>query len=113
MSFLNSDDAKFRLHASSKTVHPSTEKAEDAIRLADTFLRSDQVPEERQQYVRRGRASYYLRAALVFYRAGAIARARRQFLRALMVDSLAYSRLHLLLLLKSLMPEPIVRRRRR
>jgi hypothetical protein len=104
--------AKFRLHESSKTVRPSAAKAEDAIRVAETFLRSGDVPRELRQYARRGRASYHLRAALVFYQAGSIARARRQFLRALMLTPLAYSRLHVLLFLKSLVPEPIVRRRR-
>jgi hypothetical protein len=39
-------------------------------------------------------------------------RARRQFLRALLLAPLVFSRLHLLLFAKSLVPEQIVRYRR-
>src|SRR5207249_3460745 len=75
--------ARFRLHPESKTVQQSTTTGEDAIRLADGFLTSSRVPPELRAYARRGRASYHLRAALVFYQAAEIVRARRQFLRAL------------------------------
>jgi GT2 family glycosyltransferase len=104
--------AKFRLHGASKTVQPSVAKAEDSIRLAETFFRSERVPPALRRHARRGRASHRFRAALVYYQAGEIARARREFLRALVLAPLAVTRLHALLLLKSLVPEAIVRRRR-
>jgi glycosyltransferase involved in cell wall biosynthesis len=105
--------ATFRLHAASKTVEPSTAKAEDAVRLADTFFTGARFPAELRPYARRGRASYHLRAALVYYRAAHVVRARRQFLRALLLAPRAFSRLHLLLFAKSLVPERVVRYRRR
>ena len=104
--------ATFRLHPASKTVEPSTAKAEDAARVADTFFTGPRFPPELRQHARRGRASYHLRAAFVYYQAGRIARARRQFLRALLLAPLVFSRLHLLLFAKSLVPEQIVRYRR-
>src|SRR5919202_2119562 len=105
--------ATFRLHAASKTVEPSLAKAEDAARLADTFFTGPQFPAELRRHARRGRASYHLRAALVYYRAAHVARARRQFLRALLLAPLALSRLHLSLLAKRPVPDRVVRRRRR
>ena len=104
--------ATFRLHTESKTVEASVAKAEDSLRLARVFFRSPAVPPELRRYARRGRASHHFRAALVFYQAAEIKRARREFLRALILAPLAASRLHLLLLLKSLVPERVVRRRR-
>jgi glycosyltransferase involved in cell wall biosynthesis len=102
--------ATFRLHGASKTVEPSVAKAEDAVRLAETFFA--ELPAELRPYAGRGRASYHLRAALVFYQAARIGRARREFLRALLLAPAAFSRLHALLFLKSLVPEGVVRRRR-
>jgi glycosyltransferase involved in cell wall biosynthesis len=104
--------ATFRLHPASKTVEPSTAKAEDAARLADTFFTGSTFPPELRRHARRGRASYHLRAAFVYYQAGRIARARRQFVRALLLAPRAFSRLHLLLFAKSLVPERVVRYRR-
>jgi glycosyltransferase involved in cell wall biosynthesis len=104
--------ATFRLHPASKTVEPSVAKAEDAVRLAETFFRGMRFPPELQRHARRGRASFHLRAAFVYYQAAHVARARRQFLRALLLAPLAFSRLHLLLFAKSLVPERVVRRRR-
>jgi glycosyltransferase involved in cell wall biosynthesis len=104
--------ATFRLHGRSKTVEPSRAKGEDAARLAESFFTSSRLPANLQRFARRGRASYHLRAASVFYQAGHIGRARREFVHALLASPLAYSRLHLLLFLKSLVPEAVVRRRR-
>jgi glycosyltransferase involved in cell wall biosynthesis len=104
--------ATFRLHAASKTVVPSVAKAEDAVRIAEIFFTGPRFPPELRPHARRGRASYHLRAAFIYYQAAHVARARRQFLRALLLGPLAFSRLHLLLLAKSLVPEGIVRRRR-
>jgi glycosyltransferase involved in cell wall biosynthesis len=104
--------AVFRLHAESKTVGPSSAKAEDAVRIAETFLTGPRVPPQLRRYARRGRASFHLRAAFIYYQAAHIARARREFLRALLLAPFAFSRLHLLLFAKSLMPESVVRRRR-
>jgi glycosyltransferase involved in cell wall biosynthesis len=104
--------ATFRLHPASKTVEPSTAKAEDAARLADTFFTGPTFPPELRRHARRGRASYHLRAAFVYYQAGCVALARRQFLRALLLAPRAFSRLHLLLFAKSLVPERFVRYRR-
>jgi hypothetical protein len=105
--------ATFRLHPGSKTVEPSVAKAEDAVSLAESFFTGSRFPAELRRHARRGRASYHLRAALVFYQAAHVSRARRQFLRALLLAPLAFSRLHLLLFAKSLVPESVVRRRRR
>ena len=104
--------ATFRLHAASKTTEPSVAKAEDAARVADTFFTGPAFPDELRRYARSGRASYHLRAALVYYQAAAIARARQHFVRALLLAPRAFSRLHVLLFAKSLVPERVVRRRR-
>ena len=104
--------ATFRLHSGAKTVEPSIFKAKDTIRFADVFLRSAELPPEFRPEARRGRGSMYIRAGYVFYQAGAIRRARSAFLRALALAPAAAPKLHLLLLLKSLVPETIVRRRR-
>jgi glycosyltransferase involved in cell wall biosynthesis len=104
--------ATFRLHTGSKTTEPSVAKAEDAARVADTFFTGPRFPDELRRYARHGRASYHLRAALVFYQAAAVSRARRHFLRALLLAPRAFSRLHVLLFAKSLVPERVVRRRR-
>jgi hypothetical protein len=104
--------ATFRLHDASKTVEPSTAKAEDALRVANTFLTSAHLPAELRREARRGRASYFFRAGFVFYQAGEIRRARRAFARSLLLAPDGVSKLHALLLLKSLVPEAIVRRRR-
>jgi hypothetical protein len=104
--------ARFRLHPSSKTTTHSIAKAEDSLRLAETFFTGPRLPAELRGEARRGRASHHFRAGLVFYQAGEIRRARRAFARALALAPLGASRLHLLLLLKSLVPEPVVRRRR-
>jgi len=104
--------ATFRLHPASKTVEPSVAKAEDAVRLAESFFRGARFPPQLQRHARRGRASFHLRAAFVYYQAAHIGRARRQFLRAFVLAPLAFSGLHLLLFAKSLVPERVVRRRR-
>jgi glycosyltransferase involved in cell wall biosynthesis len=104
--------ATFRLHPASKTVEPSVAKAEDAVRVAERFFTDPTFPSELRRHARRGRASYHLRAAFVYYQAGRIARARRRFLRALLLAPAAFSRLHLLLFAKSLVPERVVRYRR-
>jgi glycosyltransferase involved in cell wall biosynthesis len=105
--------ATFRLHPASKTVEHSVAKAEDAQRLAETFFTGTRFPAKLRRYARRGRASYHLRAAYVYYQAAHVASARRQFARALVLAPLAFSRLHLLLFTKSLVPERIVQRRRK
>ena len=102
--------AVFRLHPASKTVNPSPEKAADAIRVAEGFFTGPRFPPELRRYARRGRASYHLRAAVVYYHSAHIARARKQFLRALLLAPLRFSRLHLLLIAKALVPERVVRR---
>jgi glycosyltransferase involved in cell wall biosynthesis len=102
----------FRLHAQSKTVAPSIAKAEDTLRVARSFFRRSELPPALRREARRGRASLYFRAGYVLYQAAAIRRARRAFLGSLALAPAAATRLHLLLLLKTLIPEPIVRRRR-
>jgi hypothetical protein len=105
--------AKFRLHSSSKTSMDSVAKAEDFERVADVFFTGPQFPAEHRNLVPRGRASLHLRAALVYYQAGAIGRARRAFRRALRLSPSAFTPLFVLLFAKSLVPERWVRRRRR
>ena len=104
--------ARFRLHESSKTPGYDLAKADDFIRVADRFLTGSGVPPELRGRVRRGRASLYLRAASVFYQAGEIRRARQAFARALSLDPRAYTASYALQSGKSLVPEPVVRRRR-
>ena len=104
--------AVFRLHSASKTVGPSPQKAEDAIRVAQRFFTGPRFPSELRPYARRGRAALHLAAALIYYRAAHVAHARRQFLHALALAPFAFSRLHLLLFAKSLVPERVVRHRR-
>jgi glycosyltransferase involved in cell wall biosynthesis len=105
--------AKFRLHSSSKTSMDSVAKAEDFERVADVFFTGPQFPAEHRNLVPRGRASLHLRAAFVYYQAGAIGRARRAFRRALLLSPRAFTPLFALLFAKSLVPERWVRRRRR
>src|SRR5204862_5032804 len=59
--------ATFRLHPASKTVEPSTAKAVDAVRLAESFFTGPTFPPELRRHARRGRASYHLRAAFAYY----------------------------------------------
>ena len=105
--------AIFRLHSASKTVAPTRTKAEDAIRVAQRFFTGPRFPTELRRHARRGRAAFHLGAALIYYRAADVAHARRQFLHALTLAPFAFSRLHLLLFAKSLVPERVIRRRRR
>jgi hypothetical protein len=104
--------AAYRLHPRSKTVSALAGRAEDSIRFADGFLAGPDLPAELRPYARRGRASHYWRAGFALYQAGEIRRARRALLHALALDPRVLSPLLLLILAKSLAPEPIVRRRR-
>ena len=104
--------ATFRLHPESKQLSRLGKMAEECIRFADEFFGSRQLPEGLQSYARSGRASFYRRAALALYADGEIAKARALFLRSLVVSPRTVTGTQLRRLAKTLVPEPIVRRRR-
>ena len=104
--------ATFRLHPRSKQLSSQIQMAEDCVRFADRFYRADNLPPALRSTARAGRASFYRRAALNFYSAGETARARRLFLRSLFLSPRGITRSQAQRLVRSLVPEGLVRRRR-
>ena len=104
--------ATFRLHRESKQLSRQRRMAEECVRFADEFYAGDRVPQALRPYARAGRASFYRRGALNLYAAGEIARARRLFLRSLALSPRGLQRSQASRLLRTLVPESLVRRRR-
>jgi glycosyltransferase involved in cell wall biosynthesis len=104
--------ATFRLHPDSKQLSRHARMAEECVRFADEFFGSDRLPAPLRPYARAGRASFYRRGALALYAQGEIARARTLFLRSLVLSPRTATRAQLRRLVRTLVPEPIVRRRR-
>lgn len=101
--------ATYRIHRAGKSTGDPVRKAEDAIRCADRFMTSDQVPEELRRFAREGRASLYRIAGANYYAALELGRARRAYLRA---AALAPRAVSLRRVGKSFLPRPVVRRLR-
>jgi glycosyltransferase involved in cell wall biosynthesis len=103
--------AAFRLHPESKQMSRHEQMAEDSIRFADEFW-GGQLPANLRRHARAGRAGHYRRAALGFYAAGDVARARRLFFHSLLLSPLGIRRKQLGRLARTLLPAAAVRRRR-
>jgi glycosyltransferase involved in cell wall biosynthesis len=101
----------YRLHPSSKTYTEPPPKLEEYVRLADDYLTPDRLPVRLRKHSRRARASYYRRAALGWYNAGDLRRARRLFLRSLQLFP-RMSRRTARHLAPTLLPGPVIRLRR-
>jgi glycosyltransferase involved in cell wall biosynthesis len=99
--------AGYRIHPASKTFSEPLPKIEEYLRLADEVFATEPLRRCR----RAGRASYYRRAAWSLWNLGELSRARRVLLRSLVVDP-AMSRGTAAKMLRTLVPDPLVRRRR-
>jgi glycosyltransferase involved in cell wall biosynthesis len=77
--------ATFRLHAESKQLSRHARMAEECLRFAHDFFESPDLPEPLRPYARAARATLHRRAALNYLAAGEHARARRAFLRSLVL----------------------------
>jgi hypothetical protein len=104
--------ATFRLHAGSKSMSRFERMADECVRFAEGFYGGPDLPASLRPYARQGRASFYRRAALNCYAAGDLARARRLFTRALLLSPRGIDRKQASRLVRSFVPERIVRRRR-
>jgi glycosyltransferase involved in cell wall biosynthesis len=99
--------AGYRIHPASKTYSEPLPKIEEYLRLADEVFAAEPL----RRYARAGRASYYRRAAWSLWNLGELARARRTFLRSLVLDPVM-SRGTAAKMVRTLAPGPLVRRRR-
>jgi glycosyltransferase involved in cell wall biosynthesis len=104
--------ATFRIHPLRKSNSRFEEMAAECVRFADGFYGGAGLPERLRPHARAGRASFYRRAALNYYAAGEIGRARRLFLRSLALSPRGIDRKQASRLVRTLVPEPVVRRRR-
>jgi glycosyltransferase involved in cell wall biosynthesis len=99
--------AGYRIHPASKTYSEPLPKIEEYLRLADEVFTAGAL----RPYARAGRASYYRRAAWSLWNLGELSRARRTFLRSLVLNP-AMSRGTAAKMVRTLVPGPLVRRRR-
>ena len=104
--------ATFRLHAGSKSMSRFERMADECVRFADDFYGGPSFPEPLRPFARQGRASFYRRAALNCYAAGDLGRARRLFLRSLVLSPRGLDRKQASRLARSFVPQRVVRRRR-
>jgi glycosyltransferase involved in cell wall biosynthesis len=102
----------YREHAGSKTMGSGLRKADDLIRFADEFLRSERLPAALRPAVRQGRSSAHLLAGDYLYDELQLGRARRALWGGLAMYPGNVSRRNLSLAFKSLLPAPLVRRLR-
>ena len=102
--------AAYRLHDESKTVARPIRRAEDYLRLYDEL--GARLPADLAPLLAEGRSQVSLWAAELFYNGGDHRRARRSLLLGLRLRPRNLSRRWLVLLAKSLVPEPLVRRLR-
>jgi len=105
--------AAFRLHPESKQVSRRERMGAECVRHADEFFGSDALPTALRPYVRNARGTFYRRGALSWYAAGDIPRARRLFLRSLVLSPRGMDRKQLTRLVRTLAPARVVRHRRR
>ncbi len=105
--------ATYRMHAESKSARMmEVPNAEECLRFADEYFGGADVPEAVQPHARAARAAYYRRAAFGLYNAGSFGRARRAFVRSLVLQP-RMSRRTAKYMIRTLIPGPIVRIRRR
>lgn len=104
--------ATFRLHPESKSLSRHRMMAEECLRFAAEFYCSTDLPAQLRPYARAGRASLLRRAALHLQADGQIARARRLFLRSLLLSPYGLTGKQARRLAMTLVPEPVARRRR-
>jgi hypothetical protein len=84
-------------------------KAADAVRCAERFMTSEDVPRHLRPFAREGRASLYRIAGANYYATLELGQARAAYVRAL---ALAPRRVLLRRVAKSFLPRPVVRRLR-
>jgi glycosyltransferase involved in cell wall biosynthesis len=96
--------ATFRLHPKSKTMSGHTRMAEECVRFADEFFQGSSLPRELRRHARAGRANLYRRAALHYQADTDVRRARRLFLRSLLLSLRGLQRKQLVRLLRTLVP---------
>ncbi|MFN2468623.1 MAG: glycosyltransferase family 2 protein [Gaiellaceae bacterium] len=102
----------YREHAASKTMGSGARKAADYLRFADEFLAGEALPPELRPHARQGRSSAYIAAGDYLYDELDLPAARRALWGALALYPRNASRRSVSLALKSLLPEPAVRRLR-
>lgn len=102
----------YREHDASKTMGSGLRKADDLLRFADEFLRSERLPAALRPAVRQGRSSARLLAGDYLYDELQLGRARRCLWGGLASYPGNLSRRNVSLALKSLLPAPVVRRLR-
>ena len=98
--------ATYRIHPEGKSTGAPARKAADAVRCAERFMTSDEVPADLRQFAREGRAALYRMAGANYYAALELGRARRAYLRA---AALAPRELVLRRAAKSFLPRSLVR----
>lgn len=79
--------ATFRLHPESKSLSRHERMATECLRFAEEFFGSPELPAELRPYARAAQATLYRRAALHYQAEGDVARARRLFLRSLLLST--------------------------
>jgi glycosyltransferase involved in cell wall biosynthesis len=105
--------ATFRLHSESKSLSRHRKMAEECLRFSDEFFAGPGLAAELRPYARAARATLYRRAALHYQADREVARARRLFLRSLLLSTRGMTRKQLRRLARTLVPEPVARRIRR
>ena len=103
--------AGYRLHPDSKSTSEPPPKLEEYLRLANEFLAPEQLPDFLRRHSRAGRGAYHRRAGLGYYNAGDFGRARRLFLRSLVLSP-RMSRKSAKHFARAMLPGPLVRARR-
>lgn len=101
--------AAYRLHPESKSVVAALQKAVDHLRLYDAFFSRPDLPAEVREVEAEARSRSDLAAGEYFYEALELKRARRHLLRGLRLYPRHVSGRMVSLLVKSLLPEPLVR----
>ena len=101
--------ATFRLHAGSKSMSRFERMADECVRFAEDFYGGPDFPAALRPYARRGRASFYRRAALNSYAAGDLRRARRLWARSLALSPRGISRKQAVRLVRTFVPRRTAR----
>jgi glycosyltransferase involved in cell wall biosynthesis len=96
--------ATFRLHPESKSLSRHERMAAECLRFAEEFFGSPELPAELRPYARAAQATLYRRAALHYQAEGDVARARRLFLRSLLLSTRGLTRKQLRRLARTLAP---------
>jgi hypothetical protein len=105
--------ATFRLHPESKSLSRHRRMADECLRFSTEFFESPDLSPELRPYARAARATLYRRAALHYQADGDLVRARRLFLRSLLLSRYGLTAKQLRRLARTLVPERVVRRLRK